>query len=337
MAHELAQLGLRVAPLVRHPVAGRRRAVPELRLAAAAAHLGEERVPAHLEAPALVVGEVELQHVDAVRGEQVDEPEQLGHRPEPTGDVEHHAAPREPGLAVEPEGRASGGGHAPAASSRARASAASVARSKTSFRSRLLEHRDGALGGALGARHASAQLGGVDVGCREQLARAPERALHHERRLLGREPLVDGRRRELLDEVEDVGRAGARDRGQRVDLLLGHDDHVADGLEQRRRRARGRRRSSGCPRETPVTARPTTAGVFGIERMTATDSGSSDSNVATVTPAATRHDDRAGLERVGDLAQQVGHHRGLDGDDHELARPRPPCGSPRHPSRSRTT
>ena len=36
-----------------------------------------------------------------------------------------------------------------------------------------------------------------------------------------------------------------------------------------------------------MTARPTTAGVFGIERMTATDSGSSDSNVATVTPAAT--------------------------------------------------
>ncbi len=37
----------------------------------------------------------------------------------------------------------------------------------------------------------------------------------------------------------------------------------------------------------PVTARPTMAGVLGMARITATDSGSSDSNVATVTPAAT--------------------------------------------------
>ncbi len=52
---ELAQLGLPVPALVRHPVERRCRAVAELRLGAAPAELGEPRVRPHLEAPALVV------------------------------------------------------------------------------------------------------------------------------------------------------------------------------------------------------------------------------------------------------------------------------------------
>jgi hypothetical protein len=41
------------------------------------------------------------------------------------------------------------------------------------------------------------------------------------------------------------------------------------------------------PALRPVTAMPTTAGVFGIDRITPTEAGSRDSKVATVTPAAT--------------------------------------------------
>ena len=67
-----------------------------------------------------------------------------------------------------------------------------------------------------------------------------------------------------------------------------------------------------------MTARPTTAGVFGIERITATDSGSSDSNVATVTPAATDTTTVPGSSASAISREQVGHHRGLHGDDHEL-------------------
>jgi hypothetical protein len=40
------------------------------------------------------------------------------------------------------------------------------------------------------------------------------------------------------------------------------------------------------PADRPVTALPTTAGVFGIERITDTSSPTMDANVAIVTPAA---------------------------------------------------
>ena len=123
-------------------------------------------------------------------------------------------------------------GYAPLASSRARASAASVASANTPSRCAACQYGDRALGGALRARHAAAQLGGVFAGCLEQRGRADEGLLRHESRLGLGEPLADRGFGERLDEEEDVGRPRAGDRRERVDLRLGHLDDAAHGLEQ---------------------------------------------------------------------------------------------------------
>ena len=77
------------------------------------ADLGEPRVALDLDPPALVVGEVQVQDVELVRGQQVDEAQHvvLGH--EVPGDVEH-AAPRQPKRGAS-SNVTSGHGHADAA------------------------------------------------------------------------------------------------------------------------------------------------------------------------------------------------------------------------------
>lgn len=81
------------------------RSVPELRRRARRAHLGESRAAGHLEAPALIVGEVQVQAVEVVVGEQVDQPAHVVGGAEVPRDVEHHAAPAERGLARPGAGR----------------------------------------------------------------------------------------------------------------------------------------------------------------------------------------------------------------------------------------
>ena len=211
-----------------------------------------------------------------------------------------------------------------------------VARSNTAVRSACGDLRDRPLGGALGAGHAAPQLLGPDVGCREQLRGAEEGLLDHEPRPAPRRSPVPGGLGELLDQEEDVGRAGARDRRQRVHLLLGHLDHGADGLEQRRARAR-------CPRPTPGRRRrarsPPRRTIDGRVRHRAEHRRSARATPTSsiVTPAARLTTSASGSKASRELAQQVGHHRGLDADQHES---RPAQGGPvgiRILSRSRAT
>jgi hypothetical protein len=62
---------------------------------AAAAVLGQPRPTVDRQSPALVVGEVQMQHVELVRGEMVDHPADVVDAEEVTGDVEHRATPCE--------------------------------------------------------------------------------------------------------------------------------------------------------------------------------------------------------------------------------------------------
>ena len=59
------------------------------------ADLGEQRARRHVEAPALVVGEMEVQPVHLVQRDQVDVTQHRLHGAEVAGDVEHRAAVRE--------------------------------------------------------------------------------------------------------------------------------------------------------------------------------------------------------------------------------------------------
>src|SRR5690606_6342516 len=49
-----------------------------------------------LQAPALVVAEVQVHDIDLVQRDQIDEPFDVGRAEEVPGDVQHHAAPAEP-------------------------------------------------------------------------------------------------------------------------------------------------------------------------------------------------------------------------------------------------
>src|SRR5690606_14348522 len=97
----------------------------------------------------------------------------------------------------------------------------------------LLQHLDGLLGRALGARDAPAQLGRILALCLEQARRPDERLLGEQARRLGVEALVAGRLDELLDKEEDVGGAGSGDRRDRVDAVIAVDlDDGSDGLKE---------------------------------------------------------------------------------------------------------
>ncbi|CAM5616284.1 hypothetical protein SGRI78S_02605 [Streptomyces griseus subsp. griseus] len=82
------------------------------------ADLGQARVALDLDAPALVVGEVEVEDVQLVRGQQVQVAQDVFLGQEVPRDVEHHAAPAEAGLVLDDDrrdlpGAARGEGSAP--------------------------------------------------------------------------------------------------------------------------------------------------------------------------------------------------------------------------------
>src|SRR5690606_16185819 len=89
---------------------------------------------------------------------------------------------------------------------------------------RVLQDGDGALGSALRAGDAAAQLGGLLPRGIEEGRRADEGLLRHEARILPREALADGGLGELLDHQENVRRPGTGDRRECVDLRLGYLD-----------------------------------------------------------------------------------------------------------------
>ncbi len=102
---DLAEIVLRVEAAVRSTVA---RCVPRgavLALRAPTAHLGELREGVDLDAPTLVVGQVEVEDVQLVPCREVDEAEDVGLREEVPGDVEHDAAPAEAGCVLDRRGR----------------------------------------------------------------------------------------------------------------------------------------------------------------------------------------------------------------------------------------
>ena len=64
-------------------------------------HRGELFETGNLEPPGFVVAEVEVEGVDFVRGQQVNQPEEVGLAGEVAGDVEHHAAVEQVGVVVD--------------------------------------------------------------------------------------------------------------------------------------------------------------------------------------------------------------------------------------------
>jgi hypothetical protein len=106
---DLAQLVLGVEPAVPGAVVGELRLtvrhLADHGLRPPRADLGESGVGVDLDPPALVVGEVEVQHVQPVQGERVDQPEYELLRHEVPGDVEHHPAPSELRRVGDPHGR----------------------------------------------------------------------------------------------------------------------------------------------------------------------------------------------------------------------------------------
>ena len=103
---------------------------------------------------------------------------------------------------------------------------------------------------------------------------------------------------ELLDEEEHVGGAGAGDRAERVDLRPPAPRAPSPTVSNSARTsAMSLVASRAMPAASPVTPRPTTDGVFGIER-THRRCGTSASIVAMVTPAATLTTMASGVERV---------------------------------------
>ena len=93
VVHERAQVCGRVEALVHAGFDRGERSVSALSRLAAGADLGEPRIPGHLVPPPLVVGEVQVQHVQMVGGEQVDEAADVVGRAEVPRDVEHRSAP----------------------------------------------------------------------------------------------------------------------------------------------------------------------------------------------------------------------------------------------------
>src|SRR5665647_891597 len=96
VGNDLADVVLRVVAAVRASVAGRVRLRADLALPAPRAHLGQSRVAKDLDAPTLVLGQVQMQHVEPVHGHEVDETQHVMLRHEVARHVEHGAAPGEP-------------------------------------------------------------------------------------------------------------------------------------------------------------------------------------------------------------------------------------------------
>ncbi len=91
---DLAQVVRRVVAAVGLPVPrGRVAVVADGRLTAPRPHFGEAGVLGDRHPPALVVGQVEVEHIELVGGDEVEQPQEKALRHEVAGDVEVDAAP----------------------------------------------------------------------------------------------------------------------------------------------------------------------------------------------------------------------------------------------------
>lgn len=96
--HQTGEFGPRVRPAVRDAVVRAAAGRAGLGLGAMAADLGELGTGGDRHAPALVVGEMHMEHVDLVQGQHVDVPAQIGDGLEVACHVQHRAAPGVPGV-----------------------------------------------------------------------------------------------------------------------------------------------------------------------------------------------------------------------------------------------
>ena len=96
-----AELVLAVEPAVRRTVSGCLGG--SAGLAPPAGDLGESRIALRLEPPALVVGQMQVEGVELVQGEQVDEPVHIAERHEVPAGVQVHPAPAEAWPVLDPD------------------------------------------------------------------------------------------------------------------------------------------------------------------------------------------------------------------------------------------
>ena len=101
ISHDLGQVGLGEKAAVRGAVLAPLLVVAGRRLAPPRAHLGQPRVAVDLYPPALVVGQVEVEHVQLVEAGEVDQPQDEVLGKEMPGDVQVHAPPGKAGGVVD--------------------------------------------------------------------------------------------------------------------------------------------------------------------------------------------------------------------------------------------
>ena len=101
VGHDLGQVGLGVVATVGRAVAAALRIVARRRLAPPGSDLGQQRVTVYLEPPTLVVGQVQVQHVEFVQAGQVDQPQHEALGEEVAGHVEVDPAPSETGAVLD--------------------------------------------------------------------------------------------------------------------------------------------------------------------------------------------------------------------------------------------
>ena len=106
VAHDLANLFLRIIPAVGNPVVfGRSTQIAHERLLADGALACQVGIFLDLDTPALVVGQMEMEPVEFMHGQNVDEGLHILHGHEMPADVEHRAAIAEIGFVLHRHGR----------------------------------------------------------------------------------------------------------------------------------------------------------------------------------------------------------------------------------------
>ena len=106
VAHDLANLFLRIIPAVRNPVVfGRSTQIAHERLLADGTLACQVGIFLDLDTPALVVGQMEMEPVEFMHGQNVDEGLHILHGHEMPADVEHRAAIAEIGFVLHRHGR----------------------------------------------------------------------------------------------------------------------------------------------------------------------------------------------------------------------------------------
>ena len=203
----------------------------------------------------------------------------------------------------------------PDASSRERSRAASIAVRNAARTLWSSSWRSAATVVPAGRGDVLAQHRRVLAGLLEHLGRADE-GLDHQ--LVGRRPRQaeqDAGLDHRLDDVEDVRRPGAADRGDRVLVLLGHADDLAHRAQQRLGlgevllvAVRAAARSAAMPSSTR-------AGVLGMTRTTGVPCGQPLLEEVGRDAGRERDDQGARSQVRGDLVQQRAHVLRLDDED----------------------